>query len=204
VLAPFLAGAAAGYAIAMPVGVLSVLVVEMGIGRGFRMAAIAGLGVGSADGLYAALAVVGGSAAAALLEPYDRALKIVAIVALLGIGLRGLALLLVVRRSPSREALKPARPIGTYLRFFVLTLLNPATVIYFAALILALPNLGHGPAERAAFVAGAFLSSLSWQTTLAAIGALAHHRLPPRFQLLISVVGNLVICGFAVVIARGL
>ena len=77
-------------------------------------------------------------------------------------------------------------------------------MIYFAALILAVPNLGHGPAQRAAFVTGAFLSSLSWQTTLAAVGAVAHHRLPPRFQIGISLLGNLVICGFAVILARTL
>ena len=203
-LTSFLAGVAAGYAIAIPVGAIAVLIVDMGIRRGFRSALAAGAGAASADGLYATLAAVGGAAMASLLEPLDRPLKIVAVGALLGIGLRGMVLLLPGARRTERPPAAPARAVGTYLRFLALTLLNPATVIYFAALILALPNLGHGPAERAAFVAGAFLSSLSWQTTLAAIGAVAHHRLPPRFQLAISLLGNVVICGFALVIARGL
>ena len=98
----------------------------------------------------------------------------------------------------------PTRAPGTYLRFLGLTLLNPATVIYFAALILALPDLGRGPGERAAFVAGAFLASLSWQLVLASVSAFAHHRLPRRFQVGISILGNVLICGFAVLLALDL
>ena len=94
--------------------------------------------------------------------------------------------------------------LGTYFRLLALTLLNPATVVYFAALILGLPAVGREPAERAAFVAGVFLSSLSWQELLAAIGALAHRRLPPTAQLIASLVGNLVVLGFAAAIAHGL
>ena len=200
-LASFFAGALAGYAIAIPVGAIAVLIVETGIRRGFRTAAAAGAGAASADGLYAALAAAGGAAIAGVLEPLARPLRIVAIGALLGIGLRGLVLLLLGPRGVAGTAVMPARPVATYLRFLALTLLNPATVIYFAALILGLPNLGRGPGERAAFVAGAFLASLSWQTTLAGIGAVAHHRLPRRFQVAISLLGNLVIIGFALVLA---
>ena len=202
--ASFVAGAIAGYAIAIPVGAIAVLIVEIGIRRGFRTAAAAGAGAASADGIYAALAAVGGGALAVALEPLARPLKIVAIGALLGIGLRGLVLMLLGPRGVAGNAELPVRRGGTYLRFLALTLLNPATVIYFAALILGLPNLGRGPDERIAFVAGAFLASLSWQTTLAGVGAIAHHRLPPRFQVAISLLGNFVIIGFAVVLAQGL
>ena len=203
-LTSFVAGAVAGYAIAIPVGAIAVLIVEIGIRRGFRTAAAAGAGAASADGLYAALAAAGGAAIAGVLEPLARPLKIIAIGALLGIGLRGLVMMLLGPRGVAGNAVLPVRLVGTYLRFLALTLLNPATVIYFAALILGLPNLGRGPGERAAFVAGAFLASLSWQTTLAGVGAVAHHRLPPRFQVAISLLGNLVIVGFAVLLARGL
>jgi hypothetical protein len=53
-------------------------------------------------------------------------------------------------------------------------------------------------------VVGAFLASLSWQTLLAAVGAVAHHRLPARFQLGLSLLGNVMICGFAAALARSL
>ena len=203
-LASFLAGALAGYAIAIPVGAIAVLIVDIGIRRGFQIAAAAGAGAASADGVYATLAAAGGAAIAGILEPLARPLKVIAIGALLGIGLRGLVMMLLGPRGVAGSAVLPTGRIGTYFRFLALTLLNPATVIYFAALILGLPNLGRGPGERAAFVAGAFLASLTWQTTLAAVGAVAHHRLPPRFQVAISLLGNLVIVGFAVLLASDL
>lgn len=203
-LTSFGAGALAGWAIAIPVGAIAVLVIEQGIRRGFRVAAAAAAGAASADGIYASLAVVGGTALAALLVPWERPLRIVAIGALLGIGLRGLAGILLAPRGVLRGAELPVSAVSTYVRFLVLTLLNPATVIYFAALILALPAIGRGPGERAAFAAGAFLASISWQLLLAGVSAVAHHRLPPRFQVGISLLGNLVICGFALALAAGL
>jgi len=201
VVTSLVAGVLAGWAIAIPVGAIAVLIVETGIRRGFRIGAAAGAGAASADGIYATLAVVGGTALAAVLEPLERPLRLVAIVALLGIGLRGLVLITTGARGVPAGAGLPTRAIPTYLRFLGLTLLNPQTVVYFAALILALPDIGRGPGERATFVAGAFLASLSWQTVLAAVGAVAHHRLPSRFQVGMSLLGNLAICGFAGVLA---
>jgi len=200
----FVAGALAGWAIAIPVGAIAVLIVELGIRRGFRTAAAAAAGAASADGLYAALAAVGGTALAAFLEPLEGPLRLVAIGALLAIGIRGLLLVTIGPRTVPGSATLPIRVIGTYLRFLGLTLLNPATVIYFAALILALPDLGRGPGERAAFVAGAFIASLSWQLALATVSAFAHRRLPPRFQIGVSILGNVLICGFAILLALDL
>ena len=200
----FVAGALAGWAIAIPVGAIAVLIVEIGIRRGFRVAAAAGAGAASADGLYAILAAVGGTALAAFLEPLEAPLRVVAIGALLAIGIRGLLVVTIGPRAVPGSAVMPFGVAGTYVRFLGLTLLNPQTVVYFAALILALPDLGRGPGERAAFVAGAFLASLSWQLVLAAVSAIAHHRLAPGFQLGISILGNALILGFAVLLALDL
>ena len=223
------AGALAGYAIAIPVGAIAVLIVETGVRRGFRLAAAAGAGAATADGLYAAVAMIGGTAIAVLLQPWSRPLRIAAVFVLLAIGLRGLLRAARASRA-SRSQRAPqgppteldgelsgpdlgeqvARPrapgalLATYARFVGLTVLNPSTVVYFAALILALPEPNSAAPARVAFVAGAFLASLSWQTVLAAIGAVAHQRLPPRFQVGISALGNLMIIGFAIGLAGAL
>jgi hypothetical protein len=75
------------------------------------------------------------------------------------------------------------------------------TVIYFTALILGLPALGEG-AAKVAFVAGRS-SPRPWQSLLAIGGSIFHKRLPPRLQVATSLVGNLIIVGFALNIARG-
>lgn len=200
----FIAGALAGYAIAIPVGAVAILIIDLGIRRGFRSAAAAGAGTASADGIYALLAVIGGTAIGLALEPMERPLRIVAIGALLGIGLRGLVTVWLSPRGAARGTAVPERIARTFARFLGLTLLNPATVIYFAALVLALPTIGRGPGERAAFALGAFLASLSWQITLAGVGAFAHRRLPTQFQVAVSLLGNLAICGFAILLANDL
>jgi arginine exporter protein ArgO len=50
------------------------------------------------------------------------------------------------------------------------------------------------------FVVGAFLASLSWQTLLATVGFSVGRRLTPAARTVATVLGNLVILGFAVLI----
>jgi arginine exporter protein ArgO len=201
----FVAGAIAGYGIAIPVGPVAVLIIELGVRRGFRLAAPAGLGAATADGLYAVLAVLAGAAIAQLLEPITPALQVSAVVVLAVIALRGFwAALYHARIGIPDNAELPARPGRTYLRFLAITLLNPTTILYFAALILGSPELGSGPAERTAFIVGAALASTSWQLFLALLGSLFHQRLPWQVQLGISILGNAVVLGFAIVIAQGI
>lgn len=196
---------------AIPVGAIAVLVVETALRRGFRLGAAAAAGAATADGLYATLAVVGGSAVAAALTPWTVPLRAAAVVVLLVIAVRGFraartrAVGAAAQEPPGLALEAPAsraRPVVTmYLRFLGLTSLNPMTVVYFAALVLALPVLGGGPLARPAFAIGAFGASLSWQLLLAAAGSLAHRRLPPQFQAWLSIVGNGMIVAFALLIA---
>ena len=190
---------------------IAVLIVETGLRRGFRQAAAAGAGAATADGVYAGLAGLGGSAVAEAVAPWTVPLRLAAVVVLLVIAAHGFAAALGPEPGPAGAAATSgdgsangATAGSTYARFLGLTLLNPMTVVYFAALVLALPILEDGLVPRLLFAGAAFVASLSWQTLLAAIGALAHRRLPPRFRSWLSVAGNAVIVFFALVIARDL
>ena len=236
-----LAGLAAGYGIAIPVGAVSVLIVETGLRSGFRSAAAAGAGTATADAVYATIAAVFGTALAAALIPWQAPLRAAAVVVLVGLALRGFR---SVARDAERardggsgsapspgpgpapslrgssgpaSALPPAGPIGpgsgglqprsarrTYAAFLGLTLLNPMTITYFAALIVGLGGTGTAPIEKLAFVVAAFGASLSWQTLIAATGAALHRRLGPRLRLSVGVTGNAIVLAFAAVIAAGL
>ena len=202
-LGAFAAGAAAGYAIAIPVGAIAVLILEIGLRRGLRVAGAAATGAASADGLYALIAVLFGTALAGWIDPIQRPLRLVSVIVLVAIAVRGLRSIRSGTSAARAEGITPS-PVRTYLQLLALTTLNPATVIYFAALILGLPDLGDEPLERGAFVAGVFLSSLSWQWLLAIVGSVGHRRLSPRLQVATSVVGNVVILAFAAAIAISL
>jgi arginine exporter protein ArgO len=198
-----LAGAVAGYAIAIPVGAIAVLIIHTGLTAGLRHGLAAGAGAASADGIYATIAALAGAGVTALIGPFVAPLRVVGGVVLIGIGLYGL-----VSAWRSREhvvsAHTPAhRPHGrTYLALLGLTLLNPATVIYFAALTVGLPFLGD-LSERLVFAGAAFVASLSWQSLLAGFGALLGRGAGHRLRLPTALLGNLIVIGLGVVVLLG-
>lgn len=200
----FLQGMLAGYGIAVPVGAIAILIVEMGLRNGFRAGFQAGAGAASADLVYAGLAAAAGQALALLLAPYAVPLRVLSGLLLIAIALNGLwKVVRQVRSGDGQPRVDSAasRPGGqgrVYVQFLGLTLLNPLTVAYFGALI-----LGGGVAlttltARLFFVAGAALASLSWQSLLAGVGALAHRHLSPRFQVWTCAAGHLIVLGLGV------
>lgn len=195
----FLLGVAAGYAIAIPFGPIAVLIVRTGVRRGLRAAVAAGAGTATADLVFATIAMLFGAAASAFLAPILPAARLVAGAALAVIAVRGL---LSTPQPMDRES-GPGSAGNTYLLFLGLTMLNPPTVIYFVSLAIALPEVSAEFASRAAFVAGAFLSSLSWQEILAIAGAVLHGRLTPRLQRITAVVSSLIILALAARVAFG-
>jgi len=197
-------GVAAGYGIAIPVGAIAILIMDVGIRRGFWPAFSAGAGAATADFLYSALAVLGGTALASAVESIGAPLRIASGVVLTVIAVVGLAR----TRLPAEPA--PTEPRGggdlarTYARFLGLTIINPTTIVYFAAIVIGLgvaEDMTTG--EGAQFVIGAFLASLSWQTLIASVGAFAGHRLSERARRVVTIVGNLVILALAAVILLG-
>ena len=213
--AAFIAGIVAGYGVAIPVGAIAVLIVDAGLRRGLRVGLSAGAGAATADGIYALVAAVAGAAVAQVIGPVEVELRWLSVVVLVAIAGRGLLGLRHEARALGAEDARTAGPTSgvgsapgearrTYARFVGLTIVNPTTVVYFAALILGLPAVGDGAGERTAFVVGAFLASLSWQSLLAGIGSLAHGRLPARARLWTSLVGDLIVLALAANIARGL
>jgi len=189
----------AGYGIAIPVGAIAVLILETGMRRGFRPAFAAGTGAAAADLTYAALAALAGPPIAAALSSFTQALQLGSAALLLAIGARGLW---AARRNAVNPEARNSLERGvlrTFWQFLGLTLLNPLTVAYFAALVLGRgPENSLSPAGRLVFVAGAWLASWSWQTLLAAGGALAQRLLSRRAQQLTSLIGSALVIGFGV------
>ena len=191
-----LVGALAGYAIAMPVGPIAVLILRTGMRDGLRSALAAGAGCATADLLYASLAMLAGPPLVALIAPALRPARLVAAALLLFLAVRGLR---VTDLGATERA--PAPPLRTYATVLGLTLLNPSTVIYFASLAVGLPAISAEPAARALFVVAAALASLSWQWLLAGAGASLHGRVPPRLGRVTAIGSALIIGGLALKIA---
>ena len=177
-----LAGIFAGYAIAVPVGVIAVLIIETGMAGGLRRGFAAGAGAATVDLIYCVAALFIGSALSQILASALLPLQVLSGIVLISIGVRGSVLQL-------------------YLRFIALTALNPATVLYFLALAVGLPGIGSDPLLAVAFTVGAAGASLSWQLLLAAIGAAAGRLLPERAVSASRLVGQFLIIAFGTNIA---
>ncbi|MET3961375.1 arginine exporter protein ArgO [Marmoricola sp. OAE513] len=191
-------GLVTGYAIAVPVGAVAALIIALSARTSWTVGAAAGLGVATVDGLYAAVAVVAGHAVASALEPVDDVLQAVSIGALLLIAVLTLA-----------HALRPASaaddgrgttwtPLRAWLTFMGITAVNPATVVYFAAIVLGGTVDIDGPAEGMLFIAAAFVASASWQVFVASLGTgLGRWISGPRGRRATGVVAALVIAALA-------
>jgi arginine exporter protein ArgO len=201
VIAAIVAGLVAGYAVAIPIGAIGTLLVTLSARVSLRVGAAAGLGVATADGAYALAATLGGAAIATVIAPVAAPLRWVAVVVLLCLAIR--TAWTATRHFRDRTVEPPGAAVRTPVRAYAtvlgLTLLNPTTVLYFAALVIGRKSGALPLAEQLTFAVAAFVASASWQLTLAGGGALLGRMLTTAKGRLISAyVSSAVILALAV------
>ena len=190
-------GLVTGWAIAIPIGAVGAFLVTLTARTSLRVGAAAGLGIATVDGVYATLAVTSGAVLAGLIEPVADPLRIASGLVLLAIAV--LTAVHAVATSGSIREARPTSPLRAYLLFVGITAANPATVVYFAAIVLGNQQLVSTPVEGVVFVAAAFVASATWQVALASGGAaLGRVITGPRGRLVTGLVAALVIAGLAV------
>ncbi|GHE39680.1 lysine transporter LysE [Streptomyces longispororuber] len=185
------AGLVAGYGIAVPVGAVATYLVALTARTSLRVGASAALGVATADGLYALVATVAGAAAARVVAPAVGPLRLLSAAGLVFLAARAARAAAVRYRDPGEaaapRAAHPPTPARAYATFLGITLLNPMTVVYFAALVVG-TGTGAEPDRlgQAVFTGAAFAASASWQLLLAGGGALLGRALTGRRGRLVT------------------
>ncbi|MFD5617880.1 LysE family transporter [Streptomyces yangpuensis] len=212
-MTPALAGAAAGLGVAMPMGAMSVLLLQEAM-RHRRTAAAAATGIAVVDLGYAALATALGPWVASHVAPVEAWVRLASAVVLLAIAAHGLS------GARSKAAVPPApdpgqdagaggttrtatdlRPAKAFARYVALTAINPTTALYFAALTTAQgAALGSGP-SGASFLVGVGAASLLWQQALVALGSLAGARISATARVWTFRLGYGLVAAYAVKIA---
>lgn len=195
--AALIAGLAAGLAIAVQVGAVSLLLVETAIVAGPRVGVAAGLGVATVDLLFAVAAVAAGSAVGALLATHEAEIRLAAAATLAGIALHGLVTVACRRAGapgdPHEVAARGAA--GHYVRFVAITSANPLTIASFAAVATSLSLAG--PAAAAAFALGVGSASGGWHLVLTAAAGHAGPWITPRVQRALAIGGRLAVLAIA-------
>lgn len=203
VITALVAGLLAGYGIAIPVGAIGAYLVALTARTSWKVGAGAALGIATADGVYAVIAMIGGSALTPVLEPIMTPLRWASALVLVVLAIRGAATAITTYRAHRLTPVSSSTPISparAYAALLGMTLLNPMTVIYFAALVLGgssstTPN----NLARGIFVLAAFIASASWQLLLAGSGALLGRTLTgPRGKLVTALASSALITALAI------
>ncbi|WP_078866354.1 LysE family transporter [Streptomyces sp. NRRL S-1448] len=198
-----LSGLWAGYGLAMPVGAVAVLMVDLTARTSFRIGAAAALGAATADAFYAIAAAVGGSALADTIQPFTTPLRWVASVILVLMAIR-ISVTAVRNRGESGntadEQDSQITPFRSYLTYLALTALNPWPAVYFAALLLGQQANGDiSPSNQAAYIVAIVFASASWQLLLAGGGTVLGRVLTSqRGRMITALVSSGVIVSLAV------
>lgn len=199
VIAALVAGLVAGYGIAMPVGAVATYLVALTARTTLRIGAFAALGVATADGLYALIAALTGSAVTPVIQPIMPPLRWASALVLIALAVRSAARAIRQYRKTqvtTQAGETPISPVRAYVALLGLTMMNPITVIYFAALVLSNQSTAAPDhLQQAVFVLAAFAASASWQLLLVGSGALLGRALTgSRGRLTTAVTSSTVIC----------
>ncbi|MET0353601.1 MAG: LysE family transporter [Plantibacter flavus] len=202
-LVALLTGSVAGLALAAPLGAIGLLLLQEGITRGLRRGLPAAAAVATVDVAYCTVAVAAGALAAPIVNGWSPWPQLLGGVAVVALGVHGL--LQGLRAKPSAGE-RPAGRSGPsrqrYLLFLGLTAINPATLVYFAAILTGLTEFTESGSTAVAFIVGVGLASFGWQALLVALGARLRRRTGPAFRKRSAIVGNglVVVFGVALII----
>ncbi len=192
-----LKGLIIGFALAAAVGPICLLCLRRSLTDGKLVGFISGLGVATADALYAGIAAIGVTAITSALDRYHTGFQLVAGAILIGLGIH------TYRTPPPSTEVRPehAPSLHTaYFSTFVLTLANPATLL---ALTFILAAMGLTPGTDTLFrtgtlVLGVFLGSSVWWLALSLGAGWFGRKLSARTLRLITHIAGISIIVFGV------
>ncbi|MGB6894976.1 MAG: LysE family transporter [Dehalococcoidia bacterium] len=192
-----LKGVVIGFAIAAPVGPIGVLCIRTTLAEGRVAGLVTGLGAASADAIYGSIAAFGVTFVSEALIEQEEWFRLVGGLFLCYLGLRALLTAPVERAAVTRRGGLAA----AYASTFLLTVVNPATILSFAAVFagLGIASEGGHYLSAAALVLGVFAGSALWWLMLSGgVGAL-RSRFNPRGLRWVNHISGLIIAGFGVV-----
>lgn len=199
----YLRGLAIGLAVAFALGPVGLLVIRRTIEHGWAHGMTSGLGVATADGLYAGVAAFGLTALTSVLVGLDRVLGLAGGAVLVAMAVRGLRAALA--SAPASAATDPearasrATALTAYGSMVGLTLTNPATILSFTALFASL-GAGTGGAAGATLVtAGVACGSAAWWLLLTSLVAGLRARMTQSVVRGLNIAASCIIGTFGVV-----
>jgi threonine/homoserine/homoserine lactone efflux protein len=192
----FLRGLIIGFSIAAPVGPIGVLCIQRTLAEGRSTGFVSGLGAATADGIYGCIGAFGVTFISNLLISHQIWFRLVGGCFLCYLGLKTF----LSRPAEHSATAKSNGVLGAYLSTFFLTLTNPLTILFFAAIF-----AGMGAASgRATYVSatllvfGVFTGSALWWLMLSSGVDMFRTKSTPQGSLWVNRISGVIITGFGV------
>ena len=156
----FIQGIIIGFTLAVPVGPISLVCIHRTVAAGRLHGIVSGLGVATADTLYAAVAFLGLTAVSGLIIDHQTLFRLLTGIALVLVGIQ------VFRSVPAAVSAGDGQApyLEDYLSLFAIAAANPLTIIFFITILPGFGVVAQGTTLIAAvpFVAGIFIGSTVW------------------------------------------
>jgi threonine/homoserine/homoserine lactone efflux protein len=193
----FATGLVIGFSVAVSIGPMALLCIRRTLVRGIGAGLATGLGIAIADSLYALVAALGLTAISSTLVEYQTLLGVTGGVFLVYIGAQ-------ILRSPlpQRAAPETGRGItGAFASALGLTLTNPMTILFFAAVFAGFGLTVNGNyLSGTLFVIGVLLGSSAWWMVLTATVNAIRRRLDTRLLAWLNRISGGLIIAFAILV----
>ncbi len=202
-IALLLKGLVIGLSIAATVGPMSMLCIQRTLERGRLVGMLSGLGIATADGLYALVAGLGLTAIMHLLISQQFWIRLIGGLFLVYLGLKTILTRVIASAAKVQERTKKMTVLtgllGIYLSMLLLTLTNPLTILSFIV-IFAGVGLGTsaGSGNALLLVLGVFLGSVLWWLILTSVVSFIRTKLNARLLLWINRASGAILLAFGI------
>ena len=195
----FLRGLIIGFSIAAPLGPIGVLCIRRTLSEGRTTGFLSGLGAATADAVYSCIAGFGLVLISNALTGQQVLLRVVGGVFLSYLGVKAI----VSRPCQAVRPDKRTTAISAYFSTFVLTIMNPMTVLSFTAIFAGLGVSSADYSSAATLVFGVFTGSASWWLVLSVGVGLIRANLDSSVFRCVNAVSGAVMLGFGLAALSG-
>lgn len=195
-------GVAIGMAVAAPIGPVNLIVIRRTLRRGAVTGFLSGMGAAVGDGVFAAMAGFGLTAAMDFVLRYQSILQLVGGLFLLGLGISAFFAHPHIHQEEN-ETISGAALARIFATTFMLTITNPATMFGFIAIFSGVAGLAAGGGDfghAATIVASVFAGSLLWWACVSSFVSLFRHRMTDQLLEIVNRVSGGLIVSFGLVV----
>lgn len=190
----FVKGVIIGLSIAVPVGPIGILCIRRTLTQGRIIGFLSGLGAATADAFYGAIAGFGLTFLSNLLVGQQTGLRLIGGGLLCIIGIKTF----LSKPTERKDSVAGNSRWRAYLSTLILTLTNPMTILFFAAIFagLVVGTGGDHYFSAGILVLGVFIGSASWWLVLSGFTGLLHGLFNFRRMQWLNRISGLIIIGF--------